>query len=75
MRAALLSQGRPIGVEHIRLESGSAPSITALHDPDNERAKIIAALQKCSGNKSKAAEMLGIDRKTLYNKLKLYRID
>jgi two-component system response regulator HydG len=39
------------------------------------RTKIVSALQKCSGNKSKAAAMLGIDRKTLYNKLKLYQIE
>ena len=46
-----------------------------LAHPDSERTKIVSALQKCSGNKSKAAAMLGIDRKTLYNKLKLYQIE
>ena len=43
--------------------------ITALHDADAERQRILNALQQCGGNKSKAARMLGIDRKTLYNKL------
>lgn len=75
MRAALLAQGGPIGVEHLGLDLGADRQTGALHDPDSERAKIVAALQRCSGNKSKAAEMLGIDRKTLYNKLKLYRIE
>ena len=75
MRAALLSQGEPIGVEHLGLEFAIDKGVTALHDPDSERAKIVAALQRCSGNKSRAAELLGIDRKTLYNKLKLYRIE
>ena len=75
MRAALLAQGGPIGVEHLGLDLGVDRQTRVLHDPDSERAKIVAALQRCSGNKSKAAEMLGIDRKTLYNKLKLYRIE
>ncbi len=39
-----------------------------------ERQAIIQALEKVSFNKSKAAELLNIDRKTLYNKLKLYNI-
>ena len=75
MRAALLAQGGPIGVEHLGLDLGADRQTRVLHDPDSERAKIVAALRRCSGNKSKAAEMLGIDRKTLYNKLKLYRIE
>lgn len=75
MRAALLSQGAPIGVEHLGLDVEAGNRVPTLHDPESERAKIVAALQRCSGNKSKAAEMLGIDRKTLYNKLKLYQIE
>ena len=71
MRAALLAQGNPIRVEHLGIDM----KINILHDPDSERTKIVSALQKCSGNKSKAAAMLGIDRKTLYNKLKLYQIE
>ena len=43
--------------------------ITALHDADTERQRILDAVKLCGGNKSKAARMLGIDRKTLYNKL------
>ena len=33
---------------------------------------ILQALQECNFNKSKAAKLLNIDRKTLYNKMKLY---
>ena len=75
MRAALLAQGNPIRVEHLGIDRNIDKPINILHDPDSERTKIVSALQKCSGNKSKAAAMLGIDRKTLYNKLKLYQIE
>ena len=75
MRAALLAQGNPIRVEHLGIDMNIDKPINILHDPDSERTKIVSALQKCLGNKSKAAAMLGIDRKTLYNKLKLYQIE
>lgn len=45
-----------------------------LHDEETEKQRILKALQQTGHNKSKAAALLGIDRKTLYNKLKLYQI-
>ena len=39
-----------------------------------ERTQIERALQATGGNKSKAAEMLGIDRITLWRKIKAYRL-
>ncbi|MAZ27858.1 MAG: sigma-54-dependent Fis family transcriptional regulator [Cytophagaceae bacterium] len=45
-----------------------------LYDKDNEKEMILNALERASGNKSKAARLLKIDRKTLYNKLDLYEI-
>lgn len=41
----------------------------------NERALIIETLEKVRHNKSKAAKILNIDRKTLYNKMDKYGID
>ncbi|WP_224999553.1 sigma-54 dependent transcriptional regulator [Cesiribacter sp. SM1] len=41
----------------------------------NEREMIRKALQQANFNKSKAARLLNIDRKTLYNKLKLYNME
>ncbi len=40
-----------------------------------EKEVIQNALQKTNNNKSKAAKLLNIDRKTLYNKIKLYDLE
>lgn len=40
----------------------------------SERDLIINTLEKVRFNKSKAAKMLNVDRKTLYNKMRLYNI-
>ena len=45
-----------------------------LYNEGDEKQRILKALQQTNNNKSKAAILLGIDRKTLYNKLKLYNI-
>ncbi|MFH6997580.1 sigma-54-dependent transcriptional regulator [Flavobacterium sp. FlaQc-57] len=42
---------------------------------ENEKEAIIHALSKAQNNKSEAAKLLKITRKTLYNKLKQYNID
>jgi len=42
---------------------------------ENEKEAIIYALSKAQNNKSQAAKLLKITRKTLYNKLKQYNID
>jgi hypothetical protein len=34
---------------------------------------IFATLQKCGGNKTRAAALLGVSLKTLYNRLNAYR--
>ncbi len=42
---------------------------------DLERNAILQALAQCHGNKKKAAQVLGIQRPTLYNKMKRYAIE
>lgn len=49
---------------------GGAKSLNEL-----ERNAILEALAQCHGNKKKAAEALGIQRPTLYNKMKRYAIE
>lgn len=52
------------------IASSSARSLTVA---EVEREYIIETLRRTSGNKSRAAEILGLDRKTLYRKLDEYR--
>jgi transcriptional regulator of acetoin/glycerol metabolism len=40
-----------------------------------EREAILRALEQYAGNRSKAAEALGIGRTTLYRKIRALRID
>lgn len=70
-RAVLMARGPYITQEELSAAMGPIRQepIAALHDADAERQHILNVLQQCGGNKSKAARMLGIDRKTLYNKL------
>lgn len=70
-RAVLMARGAFITQDELSAAMGPVRQepITALHDADAERQRILDAVKLCGGNKSKAARMLGIDRKTLYNKL------
>ena len=78
-RATLLAQGdfitlREIGQDLIEPVSSQATPSLALHNEEMEKRQILDALRQTNNNKSKAAILLGIDRKTLYNKLKLYNL-
>ena len=70
-RAVLLTRGRLITATELSQAMGPVrqqPSLV-LRSDDDERTRILAALQQTGGNKSKAARLLGVDRKTLYNKI------
>ena len=74
-RATLLCQTPFISLADIPVELSLAPSETqdlSIRRSQNELDLIKEALEKCNNNKSEAARMLKVDRKTLYNKLKHY---
>ncbi len=55
-------------------ESVSMKTVHALRKENYEKEKIQQALELTKGNKTMAASILNIDRKTLYNKMKLYNV-
>lgn len=76
--ATLLATGRYITRKELPEElTENLPSHAniQLKNVEHERDLIRKALQECGNNKTRAAQLLGIDRKTLYNKLKIYQLD
>jgi two-component system response regulator HydG len=76
-RAVLLTQDNIIPLKVLPHEISVAKKSDdsyGLFKNKNEESLILDALEKAHGNKSKAARILDIDRKTLYNKLKQYNI-
>ena len=80
-RCVLFAEGDYIEVEDlpVYLEQVEKPKEQANDDyalrPGNEREQIEAALAKARGNKTVAARLLQVDRKTLYNKMHQYGMD
>ncbi len=82
-RAVALAHGAVLSIEdlpaRIREASGQTSAILAsakskrLTLDQLEQAYILEILSEAGGNKSRAAEILGLDRKTLYRKLDEYR--
>jgi two-component system response regulator HydG len=77
-RAVLFAQSGEITPEHLPVlstlrQQDEESFDLALRDP-NERQHIEEALKKAHGNKSLAAQLLHVDRKTLYNKIHRYGI-
>jgi DNA-binding NtrC family response regulator len=84
--AVVLARQNLIGVKELptevqlpallqQTERGGAPRGGVQTLDDMERNAILQALAQCHGNKKRAAQLLGIQRPTLYNKMKRYAIE
>lgn len=82
-RAVLLEQSNAITIDSLPSEIASPIPKNLAGKSENlkntkekaEQELILSTLEKVKYNKTKAAKLLNIDRKTLYNKLKQYGID
>ena len=83
IKAALLTKGDVITIEiaeelfgdvKYEREETNTININSLRKENYEKEKIYQALTLAKGNKTMAASILNIDRKTLYNKIKLYSV-
>ena len=77
--AAVVGRGRRLDLSCLPPEFREAPSsFSRSRRPlteDDERARIVAALETCDGHRGDAAELLGMHRTTLWRKLKQYGLD
>ena len=79
-RAVVLASGPVLGVDDFApaatgsaMAAGTAAEVSSLADV--ERAHILRVLDGCDGQKTKAATILGINRTTLWKKLRQYGLD
>jgi DNA-binding NtrC family response regulator len=62
----------PVALQHLERSNNGRDDVFDLDEL--ERNAILQALARCHGNKKKAAQLLGIQRPTLYNKMKRHAI-
>jgi len=79
---AFILADEEIGVDCLPSEIGGAEPVSGptiylkvgMSLDEADRRLILATLRECQGDKRKAADMLGISLKTLYNRLKAYQL-
>ncbi|MCL2027965.1 MAG: sigma-54 dependent transcriptional regulator [Bacteroidales bacterium] len=76
-QACLFCSKKHIQKDEIQLseKNAFAQKSVALFDSEDEKQKIMAAIERSAGNKTLAAKILNIDRKTLYNKIHQYDLE
>lgn len=83
-RMVIMSPTKEISMDEVPYEilhggtgetPGPMPAVDVCSLGDMERRHIVRVLKFTQGNKSEAANVLGIDRSTLYAKLKTYKIE
>lgn len=76
--AFVLCQDNLITTEHLSPELAQHSGSPSLSNPStqfrDDRQSIIDALQQAGGNKTRAAELLGMSRRTIYRKIEEYGI-
>jgi len=53
----------------------AAPLIAAAKDELSEKASLVEALRRCGGNQTQAARLLGVNRVTVYNRMRKYGLE
>lgn len=74
-QAVLLAEGDTIGVRDLNLQASKKACSFALKAENEERKRIVKALEAAENNKALAAVLLQISRPTLYEKMKKYGIE
>ena len=86
-KAVILSEGTVLTAKDLQIDAGSQPGMRGTgsgmrgtgsgmtddcHSERSEESKVREAMERCNGNISAAAKLLGVSRPTLYAKLKKY---
>ena len=64
----------PPDIVHGRAQKNDPPKITAVNRDESKKQQLIDALRNAGGNQSRAAEILGVSRVTVWNRIKRYGI-
>ncbi len=73
-RTLLLSKNDLIGPDDLPIDLIADPKVSGKRLEDIEREHILQVLKEAGGQRGKAAEILGVDPKTLYRKLLSYGV-